>query len=99
MAELLELLAGAAPSIAVESGQVSVQVEGGRSLPGIIRAIDDAAIELAEFALRRASLDEVFLSLTGHRAEEPEAEAADAAGKAGAAAAAAPARELDRSNR
>ncbi len=99
VAELLELLAGAAPSIGVESGQVSVQVTGGRSLPGIIRAIDDAAIELAEFALRRASLDEVFLSLTGHRAEEPEAEAADAAGKAGAAAAAAPDRELDRSNR
>ena len=98
VAELLALLAGAAPAIGVESGQVSVQVEGGRSLPGIMRAIDDAAIELAEFALRRASLDEVFLSLTGHRAEEPEAEAGDAAGKGGAAAAAAPARELDRSN-
>jgi len=99
VAELLEPLAGAVPSIGVESGQVSVQVEGGRALPGIMRAIDDAAIELAEFALRRASLDEVFLSLTGHRAAEPEAEAGSAAGKAGAAAAAAPARELDRSNR
>jgi oleandomycin transport system ATP-binding protein len=71
VAELLELLTGAAPSIAAESGQVSVQVEGGRALPEIMRAIDDRSIELAEFALRRASLDEVFLILTGHRAEEP----------------------------
>src|SRR5579863_7673060 len=103
VAELLELVTGSAPAIGVESGQVSVQVEGGRALPGIMRAIDDRSIELAEFALRRASLDEVFLSLTGHRAEAEEApDAADAgkpaaAGKAGAAAAAAPARELDRS--
>ena len=27
---------------------------------------------LAEFALRKASLDEVFLALTGHTAEETE---------------------------
>ena len=98
--ELLELVTGSAPAIGAESGQVSVQVEGGRALPGIMRAIDERSIELAEFALRRASLDEVFLILTGHRAEEPaEAAAPDAAGKAGAAAAAAPARELDRSPR
>jgi len=100
VAELLELVTGSAPAIGAESGQVSVQVEGGRALPGIMRAIDERSIELAEFALRRASLDEVFLILTGHRAEEPaEAAAPDAAGKAGAAAAAAPARELDRSPR
>jgi oleandomycin transport system ATP-binding protein len=99
VAELLEPLVGAVPSVGAESGQVSVQVEGGRALPGIMRAIDDASIELAEFVLRRPSLDEVFLSLTGHRAQEPEAEAADTAGKAGAAATAAPGRELDGSNR
>jgi oleandomycin transport system ATP-binding protein len=100
VAGLLELVTGSAPAIGVESGQVSVQVEGGRALPGIMRAIDERSIELAGFALRRASLDEVFLILTGRRAEEPaEAAAPDAAGKAGAAAAAAPARELDRSPR
>ena len=93
VAELLELQLGTTPTIAVESGQVSAQVEGGRSLPGIIRAFDDRSIELAEFALRRASLDEVFLALTGHRAEE---ETSQEAGKGGKAA---PARELDRSAR
>ena len=92
-AELLELLTGAAPAIAVEAGEVSVQVEGGRSLPDIIRAFDDRSIELAEFALRRASLDEVFLALTGHRAEE---ETSQEAGKGEQTA---PARELNRSTR
>ena len=67
---LSALLNGATPAVSPESGQVSVQVDGGRQLPEIIRALDDRGIELAEFALRRASLDEVFLALTGHRAEE-----------------------------
>jgi oleandomycin transport system ATP-binding protein len=94
VAELLELLVNAAPSIAVESGEVSVQVEQGTRLPDIVRAFDDRSIELAEFALRRASLDEVFLALTGHRAEaETPAEAVEDP------KAAAQARELDRSTR
>ena len=92
--ELLELLVNATPSIAVESGEVSVQVERGTRLPDIIRAFDDRSIELAEFALRRASLDEVFLTLTGHRTEaETPAEAVEDP------KAAAQGRELDRSTR
>ena len=93
VAELLERLIGAAPTIGVESGQVSVQVEGGRALPDIVRAFEDRSIELAEFALRRASLDEVFLALTGHRAEE------ETAAEAGKGEQAGTARELDRSSR
>jgi oleandomycin transport system ATP-binding protein len=93
VAELLESLVGAAPAIGAESGQVSVQVEGGKSLPDIIRAFDDRSIELAEFALRRASLDEVFLALTGHRAEEGNP------AEAGKGEQDAPARALDRSAR
>ena len=96
VAGLLELLTGAAPAVAAESGQVSVPVEGGKTLPDIIRALDDRSIELAEFALRRASLDEVFLALTGHRADEHGAaeETPAEAGKGEQAA-----RELDRSAR
>ena len=94
VAELLALLVNATPSIAVESGEVSVQVERGTRLPDIVRAFDDRSIELAEFALRRASLDEVFLSLTGHRAEEETSAEAVEAPKATAQA-----RELDRSTR
>jgi oleandomycin transport system ATP-binding protein len=36
-------------------------------LPAIIRELDEASVELAEFTLRKASLDEVFLALTGDR--------------------------------
>ena len=92
-AELLTRLLGTTPAVSTESGQVSAQVESGRALPEIIRAFDDRSIELAEFALRRASLDEVFLALTGHRAEE---ETSAATGKPDKAD---PVREFDRSPR
>ena len=35
-----------------------------------VRALDAAGVELADIALRRPTLDDVFLSLTGHAAEE-----------------------------
>jgi oleandomycin transport system ATP-binding protein len=53
------------PTVQTDSGVVSVQVTDGDALPSVVRALDDKGIELAEFALRKASLDEVFLSLTG----------------------------------
>ena len=37
-------------------------------LPAVVRRLDDAGVVIAELALRGSSLDEVFLSLTGHRA-------------------------------
>jgi oleandomycin transport system ATP-binding protein len=44
-------------------------------LPAVVRHLDEADVEVGELSLRGSSLDEVFLSLTGHRAS-----AADAAG-------------------
>ena len=38
----------------------------------IFRELDDRGIELAEFALRKPSMDEVFFALTGRRAEDEE---------------------------
>jgi len=72
VAEVLAALAGDGgdPAVSAESGQVTVQVDDGRLLPEIVRALDDRSIVLAEVALRKASLDEVFLALTGHRAED-----------------------------
>jgi len=43
-------------------------VAGAAMLPAIIRDLDEAGVDLAEFTLRKASLDEVFLALTGGRA-------------------------------
>ena len=65
------------PAISAESGRVTIQVDGGRQMPEIVRELDDRGIELAEFTLRKASLDEVFLALTGHTAEDTAPVAAD----------------------
>jgi ABC-2 type transport system ATP-binding protein len=53
-------------------------IQGGRQLAGIICDFEAAQIVLEEFALRRPTLDDVFLSLTGRaatEADQPEAAA------------------------
>src|SRR5580704_2297086 len=77
VAALLSARLAGEPVVSPESGRVTAQVDDGRQLPEIVRELDDRGIELAEFALRRASLDEVFLALTGHRAEETAPEETD----------------------
>ncbi|MBO3748070.1 ATP-binding cassette domain-containing protein [Streptosporangiaceae bacterium NEAU-GS5] len=39
-------------------------------VPAIVRRLDDLGVVAAELSLRRSSLDEVFLALTGHRADD-----------------------------
>ncbi len=70
VAVLLEDRTGAVPAVSEDSGKVTVQVADGRQLPEIVSDLQQAGIELTEFALRRASLDEVFLALTGRTADE-----------------------------
>jgi len=41
-----------------------------------VREFDSAGIEIADLRLRRPSLDDVFLTLTGHEAEVKEPDAA-----------------------
>jgi ABC-2 type transport system ATP-binding protein len=55
-----------------ETGVVSVGVgaRGSDALIDAVRALDAAAIESHGLALRRPSLDDVFLTLTGHAAED-----------------------------
>jgi ABC-2 type transport system ATP-binding protein len=36
-----------------------------------VRGLDDAGIDVEDLTLRRPTLDDVFLTLTGHHAEEP----------------------------
>jgi len=57
-----------------ETGVVNVGV-GGRgsdALVEAVRALDAAGVATTGLALRRPSLDDVFLTLTGHAAEEEE---------------------------
>jgi oleandomycin transport system ATP-binding protein len=69
VAALLAQRAGLAPTVHTESGLVTVAVTDTALLPAIVRELDDLGIELTEFALRKATLDEAFLALTGDRAE------------------------------
>jgi ABC-2 type transport system ATP-binding protein len=40
------------------------------ALTEVVRALDDAGIGAEDIALRRPTLDEVFLRLTGHHADQ-----------------------------
>jgi ABC-2 type transport system ATP-binding protein len=65
-----------------EMGTVLVPVaSGATALIDAVRALDAVGVPVADLGLRRPSLDDVFLSLTGHHAEEPVAAAAPAARK------------------
>jgi ABC-2 type transport system ATP-binding protein len=67
----LTSLATAEPVVDEDTHMVTVQVSGGtRALAEVVRELDMAGVEAQDLALRRPTLDEVFLSLTGHAAEE-----------------------------
>jgi ABC-2 type transport system ATP-binding protein len=44
--------------------------DGPKQLPAIIRALDEAGVTVEDLSLRRPTLDEVFLTLTGRHATE-----------------------------
>ncbi|MBP7971925.1 MAG: ATP-binding cassette domain-containing protein [Candidatus Nanopelagicales bacterium] len=53
--------------------RVTVPVSGGSTvLVDVVRSLDSAGVVLDDLALRRPTLDDVFLSLTGRTAEEEE---------------------------
>jgi daunorubicin resistance ABC transporter ATP-binding subunit len=72
---LLGELAGNPASIDRDAGRASVGVDDPALLAESVRRFDDAGVALDELALRRPSLDEVFLQLTGHRAADSEQQA------------------------
>jgi ABC-2 type transport system ATP-binding protein len=73
-AGLLRPLGTDAPGTDAEARTLSLPTSGGaNSLIQAARLLDDAGIPVADLALRRPSLDDVFLALTGHRAEADDA--------------------------
>jgi ABC-2 type transport system ATP-binding protein len=62
------------PHVDAETGVVSLGVggRGSEALIEVVRGLDGAGIEIRGLALRRPSLDDVFLALTGHAAEDAE---------------------------
>ncbi|TDB78615.1 ATP-binding cassette domain-containing protein [Actinomadura sp. KC216] len=86
-ASVLHRLTGAHP--ALDAGRLSVPLTGGNvRLADVVRELDRAGVTVADVALRRPTLDEVFLRLTGGPAEQAEttgitepAEDSEAAGR------------------
>ncbi len=55
-----------------EEGTVHVPVRGRTgAIAEAVRRLDTAGVGIDDIALRRPTLDDVFISLTGHAAEEP----------------------------
>jgi oleandomycin transport system ATP-binding protein len=75
MTEVIALMANvtrAEVGTDAEAGVATVPVGDAGLTRHIFRELDDRGIELAEFTLRKASLDEVFFALTGHRTDDQE---------------------------
>ena len=71
-AEVLGSLGLGEPSIDPDSHRCSVTAPGGaRLLPVVVRALDDAGVAVEDLSLRRPTLDEVFLVLTGRPSASP----------------------------
>ena len=70
-AGILTAAVGRAPARTQEDpGLLSVAVDDAQVLPVVVSRLQAGQIEVTELALRLASLDEVFLALTGHTAGE-----------------------------
>ena len=66
LAAALAPLGADAPRIDAGTSRVTVPVDGGRAvIAAAVRALDDLAIPVDDIGLRRPTLDEVFLTLTG----------------------------------
>ena len=67
---LVATLGSGPPRLDSDLNQVSLPIKGGAQvLIAAGRAIDDNGIALEDLGIRRPSLDDVFLALTGHTAE------------------------------
>ncbi|MFG2940048.1 ATP-binding cassette domain-containing protein [Streptomyces sp. NPDC048282] len=80
-----EVLAGfgkGETSVEEHTRKLTVPVTGGaKLLAEVIRELDTRGIEIDDIGLRRPTLDDVFLSLTGHAAEERSADDGEESGQ------------------
>jgi ABC-2 type transport system ATP-binding protein len=73
VASLLRPFGAGEPHINAEHRTISLPIaQGAQQLAAIIRDLDGASVTLDDLALHRPTLDDVFLTLTGHAAETEE---------------------------
>ena len=74
--EIVKAVSGITPSLDEGLRQISAPVStGSAALFEVLKALDSAEIHALDVGLKRPSLDDVFLSLTGHTTEIQEAKA------------------------
>jgi ABC-type multidrug transport system ATPase subunit len=70
--EVLATVAAETPRIEHEMQRASASVDGGgEQLTAVVRLLDERSIAFDDIGLRRPTLDEVFLTLTGRPADSP----------------------------
>jgi ABC-2 type transport system ATP-binding protein len=81
-AELVADLGSSAPQLDTQAGQVTVPITDGVAiLPEVVRRLDTAGLALTDLAVRRPTLDDVFLTLTGQATQPPDPSEVPATGQ------------------
>jgi ABC-2 type transport system ATP-binding protein len=81
-AQVLRRLCVAEPVVDEQTRRVTVpSSDGAVLLAEVIRALDDADVKILDLGIHRPTLDDVFITLTGHAAEENKDENAVPAGR------------------
>lgn len=71
--QILARVATGSLRVHAENGEVSAPVVNGvEALSSVLRSLEDAGIEIVDIGLRRPTLDDVFMELTGHEASTAE---------------------------
>jgi len=79
-AEALEHIAGEPPQVLTSSLRIPA-VRGVETLTQVVRELDTREIRPTDLALRKPTLDDVFLALTGHATDQPATNGADPVGR------------------
>ena len=82
--EILTNIASGEPVVDAMAKRILIPVSGGsKAIVEAVRRLDEANVVVDDIALRRPTLDDVFLSLTGHIAEEVKEEVVSGKGRRG----------------
>jgi len=67
--DLVARITGTAPTLSPESRRINAPLNDTAVVTDVLVALRDAGIEVTEMSLQKPSLDEVFLTITGHSAD------------------------------
>jgi oleandomycin transport system ATP-binding protein len=73
VARIVAAVTGSTPEMNAETGLVTAAARDNTAIAAVVRRLDEVGLATSELALRLPSLDEVFLTLTGHRTGDGEA--------------------------